>query len=286
VLDQGYYPDGIITAPTEEALIRDIQCGMEAGFNGARLHQKVFEPRYLYHCDRLGYMVWGEYGSWGMDFSDVSNLSTFLPDWTSAVRRDYNHPAIIGWCPLNETYDYGPQQKRQDDSLIRIVYEQTKMADPTRPCIDTSGFFHVVTDIYDIHDYGQDTVSWKANFDKLYLENHLHDFLGRGRQKWKGEPVFISEYGGIGFCLPKRDGVTHTAWSYGESMKTYEEFYKKYKGLTDALLDNPMIMGYCYTQLTDVEQEQNGLFTYEERNPKFDMSIISAINRRKAAIED
>ena len=296
VLDQGFYPDGIWTAPTEEALLNDIKCSMSAGFNGARLHEKVFEPRFLYHCDREGYMVWGEYGNWGFDHSTTEYLHLYLSDWLASVRRDYNHPAIIGWCPFNETWDTNlawdvsnVQRRAQNDAVLRTMYEQTKAFDPTRPCIDTSGNFHVVTDIYDVHDYNQDPVSFKENYDKLYLQNELFDQVLRahpGRQKWKGEPVFMSEYGGIGLQLPDNNGDRAKAWSYGKSTHSYEEFYERYKGLTDALLDNPRMIGFCYTQLTDVEQEQNGIFTYVGRKPKFDLEILSAINRRKAAIED
>ena len=286
ILDQGFYPDGIYTAPTEEALIRDIECSMSAGFNGARLHEKVFEPRFLYHADRLGYMVWGEYGNWGIDTSDISNLSVYLPDWLSTVRRDMNHPSVIGWCPFNETWDNGPQFSRQDNDFLRIIYEQTKLVDPTRPCIDTSGLYHVVTDIYDVHDYEQDPEIFKKHFDDAengrIIESH-----DRGRQKWDGKlPLFVSEYGGTGFCMDTNDQNRESAWSYGKSTMSYGEFYERYRGLTHALLDNPAIMGFCYTQLTDIEQEQNGLFSYDGRKPKFDINILKEINSKKAAIED
>ena len=288
ILDQGFYPDGIWTAPTEDALVGDIQCSLNAGFNGARLHQKVFEPLFLYHADRLGYLVWGEYASWGVDHSDIANLAAFLPDWLDSVRRDYNHPSIIGWCPFNETWNVAPQDKRQDNRFLRIVYEETKRLDPTRPCIDTSGNYHVVTDIFDVHNYEQNPEIFKASYDKLCTEGTLFDRCS-GRQTWKGEPVFVSEYGGTGFQLEHNDyltGMRKTAWSYGTSTTTFEEFYERYRGLTHALLDNPMIFGFCYTQLTDVEQEINGLYTYHGRTPKFDMKIISEINKKKAAIED
>ena len=280
VLDQGFYPDGIWTAPTAEALEKDIACSMAAGFNGARLHEKVFEPRFLYYADKMGYLVWGEYGNWGFDHSDIAGLATYLPDWLSAVRRDCNHPAVIGWCPFNETWDYGDEHKRQNNDLLRIIYEQTKLADPTRPCIDTSGNYHVVTDIYDIHDYEQNVTTFTAHMAEI-LKGNTVDHNGGGRQTWDGKaPLFISEYGGIGFSL------SGNSWSYGKAADDREEFYQRYKGLTDAMLDNPYIMGFCYTQLTDVEQEQNGLYTYEGRRPKFDMNVIAAINQRKAAIED
>ena len=288
ILDQGFYPDGVWTAPTEEALVKDIECSMAAGFNGARLHQKVFEPVFLYHADRLGYLVWGEYGSWDIDHSDIANLASFLPDWLDSVKRDYNHPSIIGWCPFNETWDYGPQGKSQDKAFIRLAYEETKRLDPTRPCIDTSGNYHVVTDIFDVHNYEQDPEVFKSSYDMLLTEGKLFDRCG-GRQTWRGEPVFVSEYGGTGFKLEHNDyqtGGRKSTWSYGTSTTTYDEFYARYRGLTHTLLDHPKIFGFCYTQLTDVEQEQNGLYTYVGREPKFDMSIIREINTKKAAIED
>ena len=292
ILDQGFYPDGIWTAPTEEALLGDIKCSMSAGFNGARLHEKVFEPRFLYHCDREGYMVWGDYGNWGFDHSTTEHIHLYLSDWLASVRRDCSHPSIIGWCPFNETWDVSHawdrsnvQRCTQNPAVLRTMYEQTKQLDPTRPCIDTSGNYHVVTDIYDLHDYTQDPAVFKEHHDKLILENKPHDGHPE-RQNWKGEPVFISEYGGIGLQLPDNNGDHSKAWSYGSSTHSYEEFYERYKGLTDALLDNPYLIGFCYTQLTDVEQEQNGIFTYAGRKPKFDLEILSAINRRKAAIED
>ncbi len=289
ILDQGFYPDGICTAPTEKALVKDIQCALDAGFNGARLHQKVFEPRFLYHADKMGYLVWGEYGSWGTDTAERSAVSYFLPDWISTVLRDVNHPSIIGWCPFNETWDTRESHihKSQEPEVLRIVYDETKRVDPTRPCIDTSGNYHVVTDIYDVHWYEQDPAIFKAGYDKLFLTGELED-RHRDRQTWRGEPVFVSEYGGIGFKLEKNDYETgrKTAWSYGKSASSYEEFYARFEGLTTAILDNPRLFGLCYTQLTDVEQEQNGLFTYEDRKPKFDLAILRRVLQKKAAIED
>jgi len=303
VLDQGYYPDGITTAPTEEALLRDIQCGMDAGFNGARMHQKVFEPRYLYHADRLGYMVWAEYGSWSMDITELDTVALFLPQWLESVRRDYSHPAIVTWCPFNESWDtthHFPEKqgKEQNNDVLRIIYEQTKLLDPTRPCVDTSGNYHVKTDIYDVHDYEQNPAVFKENYDKLVTEGELWDrhhyrwvYGGRyegTRQTWKGEPVHLSEYGGIGYQVLTNDidKDRKIAWSYGKTAMSLEEYYARYEALTTAILDNPKIFGFCYTQLTDVEQEKNGIFDYETRKPKFDLSIISEINKRKAACEE
>ena len=279
VLDQGFYPDGIYTAPSDEALIKDIEISLAVGFNGARLHQKVFEPRFIYHCDRLGYIVWGEYGNWGLDWSDKGALEAFLTEWCECVERDFNHPSIIGWCPFNETWDI--RGRKQEDSLLRSIYRVTKCLDKTRPCIDTSGNFHVETDIYDVHDYEQDYHILKENYDKLMSEGTLYErFPDRQMYSGKG-PAWVSEYGGIQWSYGDRGD----AWGYGNAPKTEEEFIERYKGMTDAFLDNYRMFGFCYTQLYDIEQEQNGLYTYD-RVAKFDPEIFKAINSRKAAIED
>ena len=274
ILDQGFYPDGIYTAPSDDELRRDIERSMAMGFNGARLHQKVFEPRFLYWADRLGYICWGEMASWGADPKDPWILPIFLEEWLSEIERDYSAPSIVGWCPWNETW--GENNNSTREMTQRLTYLATKAADRTRPCIDTSGGLHVITDIYDTHDYEQDV--------GIYAERYapdaplIYDRFEK-RQHYAGGPVFVSEYGGIGW---NPDGA---GWGYGNGPKTEEEFIARYKGLTDALLDNPQHLGFCYTQLTDVEQERNGLYYYDRR-PKFDPAVIHAITSRKAAIED
>ncbi len=279
VLDQGFYPDGIYTAPTSEALKNDILLSMKVGFNGARLHQKIFEPLFLYYCDELGYIVWGEHGNWGLDWTKIEALRYYLLEIEEEVERDFNHPALIGWCPFNETWDqHGCQQ---DNDVLRIVYRTVKAMDKTRPCIDTSGNFHVETDIFDIHDYEQNPETYKEHFDKLFTENYLFD-RHEHRQHWNGEPVFLSEYGGIKWSVENKNKVE--GWGYGDGPKTIEEFYERYKGLTETLLDNPKMLGFCYTQLTDIEQEQNGIYNYD-RSEKFDSEILYKINTKKAAIE-
>ena len=281
ILDQGFYPDGIYTAPSDEELEKDIKRSLAMGFNGARLHEKVFEERFLYHCDRLGYIVWGEYPNWGLDHSYADSIYGILPEWLEEIDRDFNHPAIIGWCPFNETWD--EKGRKQFDELLATVYKATKAADPTRPCIDTSGNFHVITDIYDLHDYEQNPEEFASHYESYAKDGILAWDNHAPRQKQiVGIPVFISEYGGIKWDV---EGVNKDSWGYGDGPRTEEEFLARYKGLTDVLLDNPKMFGFCYTQLYDVEQEMNGLYTYS-RKPKFDMEIIRRINSRKAAIEE
>lgn len=279
VLDQGFYPDGIYTAPNDEALENDIKISMAVGFNGARLHQKVFEKRFLYHCDRLGYIVWGEYGNWGLDWSNQAALAAMLPEWCECVERDFNHPSIIGWCPFNETWDI--DGRKQYDEVISTIYKVTKHMDETRPCIDTSGNFHTITDIYDVHDYEQDYHVFKENYDKLMTEGVFYERFPE-RQMYSGKGcAWVSEYGGLQWSRGDRGD----AWGYGNAPKTKEELIERYAGLTNALLDNYRMFGFCYTQLYDIEQEQNGLYYYD-RTPKFDPEIFRKINSRKAAIED
>ena len=293
ILDQGFYPDGIYTARDDRELSGDILRSMNMGFNGARLHEKVFEERFLYHADRLGYLVWGEYPNWGLDHTRPESVFSILPEWLSEIRRDYNHPAIIGWCPFNETWD--KNGRRQIDDVIHLVYQATKAADPGRPCIDTSGNFHVETDIFDVHDYNQDPEEFRRNYDSILETGKLynrfdekvtlrHGYCG-GRQLHRGEPVMVTEFGGIKWTAEmSRESSDTESWGYGKNVESYEELKERFKGLCDALLDNPLMLGFCYTQLTDVEQEQNGLYTYG-RDPKFDPEWVKQVVSREAACE-
>ena len=276
VLDQGFYPDGIYTASSEEELINDIKRSIAMGFDGARLHQKVFEPLFLYHCDKLGYIVWGEHANWGLDISRPEGYKGFLPEWREIVERDFNHPAIIGWCPFNET------QTNQDNDIITDTFHLTKTLDPTRPVIDTSGWMHIkgLSDICDWHDYTQNPTVFKEKYEAVANGTYITT-----PEKWAKPPIlpnFISEYGGIKWDI---NSNLDNAWGYGNAPGTAEEFKERFKGLTEALLFNEFITGLCYTQLTDVEQETNGLYTYD-RKEKFDPSFFRAVLQQKAACED
>ena len=279
ILDQGFYPDGIYTAPSEAALLADITRSMDMGFNGARLHQKVFEPRFLYHCDRLGYIVWGEHASWGLDLASPHCWQGFLPEWQEILERDCNHPAIIGWCPLNETrVPITPEFH----IFVKALGDFTRSFDPDRIYIDSSGYYHFTdtSDLWDAHDYEQDPEVFRAHYAPL-AEGEPIIF---GRYKQEGHPTFISEFGGIWWDpnAPER------GWGYGgkeKRPKSEEEFLARYRGLITATLENKGISAFCYTQLTDVEQETNGLYTYD-RKPKFDIEVLRSINTQKAAIEE
>jgi beta-galactosidase/beta-glucuronidase len=291
VLDQGYYPDGVMTAPDDAALIADIELAKAAGFNGARLHQKVFEERFLYHADRLGYLVWGEFGDWGCNVGPAGDNqqpgATYVAQWLEAVERDYSHPSIIGWCPLNETHQLLHDRTTVLDDVTRAMFLATKAADPSRPVLDTSGYSHRVpeTDVYDSHDYEQDPATFGAQMAGL-ADGAPYTNTGPQDTRWstdyRGQPYFCSEFGGIWWrSKPDDDGES---WGYGERPGTIEEFYSRFEGLTAALLDDPRMFGYCYTQLTDVHQEQNGIYAFD-RSSKFSLDRIRAAQTRPAAYE-
>lgn len=272
ILDQGYYPDGVYTAPTDEALKNDILMSQSCGYNGARLHQKIFEPRFLYHCDKLGYMVWDEHANWGLDISGADGWRGFIGEWCEIMKRDYNHPSIIGWCPFNET------QRNQDNELIKTVYKLTKLNDPSRLFIDCSGWFHVdgTCDMVDCHLYEQDV----EKFTRLIRLRDEPDFVGHMMTE---DLCFVSEFGGAHWDENNENRAE--SWGYGNAPKTVDDFIDRYDGLVTSLLANDRICAFCYTQLTDVHQEKNGLF-YFDRRPKFDCQKLKAITAKKSVCED
>ncbi len=295
VLDQGYYKDGILTAPDEAALIRDIELSMQAGFNGARLHQKVFEERFLYHADRLGYLVWGEFGDWGIE-KWITKANSYpdpliyqpgaaiITQWLEVLERDYSHPSIIGWCPLNETGRMPVEDRIVSlDDITRGLFLATKAMDRTRPVLDASGYAHRVpeADIYDCHDYCQDPAQQAEHHTGLAESKPFQNAPG-WNIPYRGQPFFNSEFGGIKWNPASTDGKA--SWGYGDTPKSLEEFYSRFEALCNVLLDNPLMFGYCYTQLTDVFQEQNGIFFFD-RSAKFDLKRLKRIQTKKAAIE-
>lgn len=291
VLDQGWYPDTLMTAPDDAALVADIELALAAGFNGARLHQKVFEERYLYHADRLGYLVWGEFGDWGARVGPHGDrqvpTASFITQWLEALERDYSHPSVIGWCPLNETFQAVGDRITTLDDVTRGLFLATKAVDRTRPVIDASGYSHRVaeTDVYDSHLYEQDPELFAKAMAGLADGNPYVNTAPDGTQwsiPYAGQPYFCSEFGGIQWSAGA-DG-RGDSWGYGDAPRSEEEWFTRFTGLVDTLLNNPRMFGYCYTQLTDVFQEENGIYRFD-RNAKFDIARIRAIQSRPAAYE-
>ena len=283
ILDQGFWPDGVYTAPSDAELKADIERSMAMGFNGARLHQKVFEPRTLYWADKLGYLLWGEFPDWGCSVRfHAQARENFLREWVEVVLRDRSHPSIVAWTPLNEAHSNGD---RYDPLFMREIYELTKRLDPSRPVVDASGYTHVKTDIWDLHDYDQNPQSFAERYDKFGIDPKTETLARNDAQReppYEGQPVVVSEYGGTWWNPGDKEG---SAWGYGDRPADEKAFADRFAALAKVLLDNPHIAGFCYTQLTDVEQEVNGLYTYD-RKAKFPSKAIRPALERKAAIEE
>ncbi|WP_419999704.1 glycoside hydrolase family 2 protein [Streptomyces boninensis] len=303
VLDQGWYPDGLMTAPDDTALVRDIELSIAAGFNGARLHQKVFEERFLHHADRLGYLVWGEFADWGASVGPVGEdnqqpTAGFVAQWAEALERDYSHPSIIGWCPLNETRQVLSDRQSVLDDVTQALFRATKAADATRPVIDASGYAHRVreTDVYDSHCYEQDPEAFRALMagldkdDPMVNPQDMDDWPDDAVWSfpYAGQPYFCSEFGGIWWnpdtAAEARGEDREVSWGYGERPRDEEDFHERFAGLTGVLLDDPNMFGYCYTQLTDVFQEENGIYRFD-RSLKLDVTRVRAAQQRSAAYE-
>jgi beta-galactosidase/beta-glucuronidase len=297
VLDQGYWPETLMTAPSDAALHRDIELAKAAGFNGARLHQRVFEERYLYHADREGFLVWGEYGDWGVNAQgphghNQQPTAAFVGEWLEVLARDISHPAIVGWCPLNETHQPLHDRTTVLDDVTHAMFLATKLADPSRPVIDASGYSHrEPTDVYDSHSYTQSLDEFAGEHSRL---GEGRPYINRGTDgEWSrpyaGQPFMLTEFGGI-WWNPERatDAAAGSdildSWGYGHRVRNLVEFYERFEGLARVLLENPLMCGYCYTQLTDVFQEENGIYEFD-RSPKFDVERLRRIQQVEAAYE-
>jgi beta-galactosidase/beta-glucuronidase len=280
VLDQGYWPEGLLTAPSDEDFKRDIELAKAMGFNGCRKHQKVEDPRFLYWADKLGFLVWGECAS-AVSFSEDS-VARLTREWIEIIERDYNHPCIVAWVPLNESWgipNVRDQAQQQHHSLA--MYHLIHSLDPTRLVISNDGWELTKTDICAIHNYNHGNKNEKEKYEAfkeslLTKENILRSqpakrsIYAEGFEH-QGEPILLTEFGGIGFKVGEDRG-----WGY-TSVSNAEEFIEDYRRLIEAVYSSKILHGFCYTQLTDVEQEINGLLTYD-RKPKCDLSKIKEIN--------
>ncbi|MHC4752825.1 MAG: glycoside hydrolase family 2 TIM barrel-domain containing protein, partial [Planctomycetota bacterium] len=290
VLDQGFYPDGIWTAPSDAALKADIEMSMAAGFNGARLHQKVFEERFHYWADKLGYLTWGEFADWGRthSFGNPQGVLNLEREWRDVLLRDRNHPSIVAWTPLNETRGAARDNYEPYSRSVKSLVLITRALDPTRSINDASGYVHVLTDIFTVHDYDQNPETFRERYAGVSPDSTEDAFVRFPEVSvpYEGQPYVVDEYGGTFWTNdyvnhPEKAGKGRNSWGYGKSREQVED---RIKALTDILLNHPHIAGYTYTQLTDVEQEVNGIYTYD-RKPKFDIKRMKEIFGAPAAIE-
>ncbi|HEX2738877.1 MAG TPA: glycoside hydrolase family 2 TIM barrel-domain containing protein, partial [Rubrobacter sp.] len=273
ILDQGYFPEGILSAPTDDDLRGDIELAKEMGFNGARKHQKVEDPRWLFWADSLGFLVWGEMANAYQYSQDY--VQRITAEWQEAVMRDYNHPCIVAWVPMNESWGVPNLAGRRDQAEhLLSLYHLTRSLDLTRPVVSNDGWEHALTDLCTIHDYRDAEAlakSYATSESAVAAEPANRPIYVPG-YGYRGEPILITEFGGIAFSGDE------TGWGYS-TVANSEEFLERYESLIDALLHSEPVQGFCYTQLTDVEQEVNGLLTYD-RNPKADLTRIRGITSR------
>lgn len=279
VLDQGYWPESLLTPPSDEAIQYDIRMTKEMGFNGARKHQKLEDPRFLYWADRMGLLVSSEMAN-AYVFNE-SYVDRFTREWIEAVERDYNHPSIVIWAPINESWGTPNLRDPRQQNHLKSIYALTRSLDATRPVIDNEGWQHTdMTDLFAVHDYARtgDLLfqRWNRDFSKpgTPFPHGAPGYLVPGFS-YNGTPLYLSEFGGIAW-IPPGHKVPEQAWGYAGVEKTAEAALARLRGLYEAIAKLPFT-GLCYTQLTDVEQEINGLLTYD-RKPKFDSKALREIN--------
>ena len=275
ILDQGYWADSHLTPPSEEAIIKDIELVKKYGYNGIRKHQKVEDERFLYYCDINGILVWSEMANC-YDFNNKS-VEYFMDEWIKVVKQNYNHPSIVTWIPINESWGLpNISDNIKQQNYANSLYYLTKSIDNTRPVISNDGWEHTISDIITIHDYKQDpelfyltyTDNEKKVLNNMEEHNGKHKLFAEG-YRYNGQPVIMSEYGGIALDSEK-------GWGYGKQVANEDEFIQRFELLTKNIKEIPYISGYCYTQLTDVQQEINGLVD-ENRNSKFSKKVEDKI---------
>ncbi|MBV9330113.1 MAG: beta galactosidase jelly roll domain-containing protein, partial [Alphaproteobacteria bacterium] len=280
VLAQNYWPESHLAAPSPAAMMREVELAKALGFNGMRIHQKIEDPRFLYWCDRLGMMVWGEAASAHV-FSRES-VERLTAEWQAAVKRDYSHPSIVAWVPFNESWgvpDLDHESAQRD--FVRALYHLTRALDPTRPVIANDGWQHLGGEMLGIHDYSPKGAELRARYGSAELLQGSfrslrpwHKPLFSGGHQYEGQPVIISEFGGLSLAL---DGE-RKSFGYGTATDPVA-LLDSFEELIESLLASTAVAGFCYTQLTDTEQENNGLLT-AARTHKLDAETIRDITTR------
>lgn len=284
ILDQGYWEESHLTPPSEEALIDDIDKILAMGYNGLRKHMKIEDERFLYWCDVKGMIVWSEMAA-AYEFNDAS-VEEFTKEWLEILKQNYNHPSIITWTPFNESWGIpNVKTNRKQQCFTEGIYYLTKSFDSMRPVILNDGWEHTKSDIITLHDYEEDgdvlLERYANHLDEIMTSRIFHNgsksAMAEG-YSYQGKPVIISEFGGIAFASSK-DGD----WGYGNMVSTEDEFLKRFDKITTAIKEIPFVVGYCYTQVSDVQQEVNGLLD-SNHNYKIAPEKICQINERKIGI--
>lgn len=283
VLDQGYWPESLMTAPSDEALRRDVELAKAMGFNGVRKHQKIEDPRYLYWADRLGLLVWEEMPS-AYAFSPRA-VTRLLREWTEAIERDYSHPCVIVWVPFNESWGVPNLTAMQAHrNAVEALYHMTRVLDATRPVIGNDGWEASATDILGIHDYDGDPQRLRARYEVNGSSQTLFDRRRPGGRiltldgfPHRGQPIVLTEFGGVAY---DPNAPEHHTWGYSRA-NTAAAFHELYRALLQVVNESAMFSGFCYTQFADTFQETNGLLN-ADRSPKIPLEQIDCATRNAA----
>ncbi|MFC7513898.1 glycoside hydrolase family 2 protein [Herbaspirillum sp. GCM10030257] len=282
VLDQGYWPDTLLCAPSDDALRRDVELAKAMGFNGVRKHQKIEDPRYLYWADRLGLLVWEEMPS-SYRFTPQA-ITRMVREWSEVIERDYSHPCIIVWVAFNESWGVPNLTSMQAHrNAVEALYHLTRTFDSTRPVIGNDGWEASATDLLGIHDYDGDAERLAARYSSNVTTQELFDRRRPGGRiltldgyPHRGQPIILTEFGGITYAKRPEEGVKNV-WGYSLA-DSDQEFLDSYRRLLEVVNETPMFSGFCYTQFADTFQEANGLLT-ADRSPKLPLEEIYAATR-------
>jgi len=282
VLDQGYWPDTLLAAPSDDALRKDVELAKQMGFNGVRKHQKIEDPRYLYWADRLGLLVWEEMPS-AYRFTRTA-IRRIIREWTEAIERDYSHPCVIVWVPFNESWGV-PELTAigKQRHAVEALYHLTKTLDATRPVIGNDGWESSATDIIGIHDYDANTEHMRQRYGAEIKPEQLFDRRRPGGRiltldgyPHRGQPIMLTEFGGIAFAKCPQPGVQQT-WGYTVAHDD-AQFTEMYTQLMNTVIHTALFSGFCYTQFADTFQEANGLLC-ADRTPKIPIEKIAEVTR-------
>ncbi|TID27264.1 hypothetical protein E2P81_ATG00027 [Venturia nashicola] len=284
VLDQGYWPDTGMTPPSPSSLKHDIELAKQMGFNGCRKHQKVEDPIFLYWADKLGFLVWGEMAN-AYEFSN-EYVQRFNQEWMESVRRDINHPSIVTWTPVNESWGYKSlKDSKEERNHIRSLYYMTKTLDPTRSINDNCGWEHVITDLTTFHDYTEAPALTKtcASIEGIVDKKSNNDVFvdaipgDIGCKHVPGAPIICTEFGGINIAPAQGEKAAgEKDWGYVTASDP-KDLLGRYEDLVMGIVKGGLCCGFVYTQLTDIEQEVNGLYSFDRR-PKLDVEAVKRIN--------
>jgi beta-galactosidase/beta-glucuronidase len=277
VLDQGYWPDTLMTAPSDDHLRADVELARAMGFNGVRKHQKIEDPRYLYWADVLGLLVWEEMPS--AYRLTARAITRMVREWSEVIARDRSHPCIIVWVPFNESWgvpDLNLVPAARD--AVATLYHLTRTLDPTRLVLGNDGWESSATDIIGIHDYDPDPSHLRARYGpeveaQEVVERRWADgrILALDGYPHRGQPICLTEFGGI--ALRQAESDDPKAWGYATA-NTLEDYERLTTALLEVARTTAMFSGFCYTQFADTFQEVNGLL-WADRTPKFPLSRIA-----------